>query len=109
MTIFLLILAFVAAAIGLLSLSQATAGVGIIAFACLLAIAARIAQASAHSSAPAGAISPVPSTLDTHRAPGMDLGPWLPTTKADRRIVLVAVVVAIATVLVTIYLNTNAL
>jgi hypothetical protein len=42
-------LALLAMAIGLLSLSQATAGVGGIAAACFLAILARIAQAAHHT------------------------------------------------------------
>lgn len=45
-TVLLLVLALLAAGIGLLSLSQATAGVGMLAGACLLAICARIAQAA---------------------------------------------------------------
>lgn len=46
MTTLLVVLALVAAAIASLSLSQATVGVGIMAFACLLGILARVAQAS---------------------------------------------------------------
>jgi hypothetical protein len=42
----LLIGALGAGGIGLLFLSQATAGVGLLAFGCLLAICARIAQAA---------------------------------------------------------------
>jgi len=44
----LVFLGVVAGVLGLASLSQATAGVGGIAFGCLLAIFARMAQASAH-------------------------------------------------------------
>jgi hypothetical protein len=48
LTILLILAAFGVAAIGLLFLSNATSGVGILSLACLLAICARIAQASAH-------------------------------------------------------------
>ena len=48
MTAALVIFSILAAAVGLLSLSQATMGVGFMAGACLLAILARIAQASDH-------------------------------------------------------------
>jgi hypothetical protein len=49
-TILLVILAVLVGCGGLLFLSNATAGVGIIAFGCLLAILARIAQASDYES-----------------------------------------------------------
>lgn len=49
--ILLVLLALGAGCLGLLFLSQATAGVGLIAFACLAAICARIAQASEQHSA----------------------------------------------------------
>lgn len=42
------ILAFLVGIGGLLFLSQVTAGVGVICFACLLAILARISQAETH-------------------------------------------------------------
>lgn len=44
----LIVIAVLAALLGLILVSQATAGVAIIAFACLLAIFARIAQAESH-------------------------------------------------------------
>jgi len=44
----LIILALLVGAAGVLSLTKATLGVGLLALACLLAIFARIAQASAH-------------------------------------------------------------
>lgn len=47
-TITLCILSVLAGIIGLLSLSEATQGVGFIAFACLLAIWSRMAQAGDH-------------------------------------------------------------
>ena len=46
MTVLLVIVALLVAGIGLFMLTQATVGVGLIAGACLLAILARIAQAS---------------------------------------------------------------
>lgn len=49
MPILLVVVALLVAAYGLLSLTQATLGVGAICFACLLGILARIAQASAHT------------------------------------------------------------
>jgi hypothetical protein len=49
--IILMVISCVVAAIGLVSLSQATAGVGGISIAVLLAVFARIAQASAHHKA----------------------------------------------------------
>ncbi len=48
--VLLLLAAMLAALVGLFSLSQATAGVGGIAAACFLAILARMAQASFHTS-----------------------------------------------------------
>jgi len=48
MTELLVALALIIAAAGFLNLSNATLGVGIICFACLLAILARIAQAAEH-------------------------------------------------------------
>jgi hypothetical protein len=45
------ILAVLAGLFGLISLSQATLGVGVIGFGCLLAILARLAQAEAHHKA----------------------------------------------------------
>lgn len=48
MVITLVVLAVMFGAAGLLFLSGATAGVGLIAFACLLGICARIAQAAEH-------------------------------------------------------------
>jgi hypothetical protein len=48
MAAILLILALIIAGFGMMSLTQATMGVGILAIACLFAIFARIAQASAH-------------------------------------------------------------
>lgn len=47
----LIIIAALVAAFGVLGLSQATAGVGVLTIAVLLMIAARIAQASAHHKA----------------------------------------------------------
>jgi hypothetical protein len=44
----LIVFAVLAGAAGLLFLSQATTGVGLIGFGCLLAILARIAQAAGH-------------------------------------------------------------
>lgn len=44
----LLVLSVIAAVFGLLSLSEATMGVGVLALACLLGIFARIAQAHQH-------------------------------------------------------------
>jgi hypothetical protein len=44
----LIVLAVILGALGLLFTSQATLGVGLIALACLIAILARIAQASHH-------------------------------------------------------------
>ena len=49
MYIFLAILGLIVGFIGLMSLSQATLGVGIIAFGCFLAILARIVQADKHT------------------------------------------------------------
>jgi hypothetical protein len=49
MFIALIILALLACGVGVVELSQVTTGVGIICGACLLAILARIAQASAHA------------------------------------------------------------
>ena len=46
MDIFLVIVSIIVGFVGILDLSQATMGVGIIACACLLGILARIAQAS---------------------------------------------------------------
>lgn len=45
----LVVIAILAVAIGVLSLSQATMGVGIIAIGCFIGILARIAQASEHN------------------------------------------------------------
>lgn len=45
--VLMLVLAIVAGGVGLLALSNATLGVGLLACACLLAIAARIVQAEA--------------------------------------------------------------
>jgi zinc-ribbon domain len=50
-SILLLGLAFLLLPVGLLFISQATFGVGVLIVACLLAIAARIAQAGAHHKA----------------------------------------------------------
>jgi hypothetical protein len=47
-TIALVVLSLLLAVLGLVLMSQATAGVGIIAFGCLVAILARIAQAGRH-------------------------------------------------------------
>ncbi|WP_208588000.1 hypothetical protein [Xanthomonas fragariae] len=44
----LVIISILAVAIGVLSLSQATMGVGVIAIGCFIAILARLAQASEH-------------------------------------------------------------
>ncbi len=48
MAILLIMCALVAAAIGVLALTDATVGVGIIGLSCLLGILARIAQAKHH-------------------------------------------------------------
>lgn len=48
MSIVLVVVALLAGVIGLLFMSQATTGVGLICFACLLAILARMAQAHEH-------------------------------------------------------------
>lgn len=53
MLIVFVALAILSAFIGLLSLSQATLGVGFLALACLLGIFARIAQAASHARAQA--------------------------------------------------------
>lgn len=45
---FLIVIATIAGLIGLFSLTKVTLGVGLIAFACLIAILARIAQAGYH-------------------------------------------------------------
>ena len=47
----LVVIAILAVAIGVLSLSQATMGVGVIAIGCFIGILARIAQASEHNRA----------------------------------------------------------
>lgn len=47
LTVLLVVVAVIAGLIGLLFSSEATAGVAIISFACLLAIFARISQAAA--------------------------------------------------------------
>ena len=47
----LLVLGLLAAGYGAMSLSEATLGVGFIAIACFLGIAARLAQAEAHQRA----------------------------------------------------------
>lgn len=57
MTALLVIAAILLGCVGALFLSQATTGVGIIAFACLLAILARITQASDHHQAQRAAAS----------------------------------------------------
>ena len=49
MDFILIILSLIAAAVGVFTLSEATFGVGILAVACLLAIYARLAQASIHN------------------------------------------------------------
>lgn len=51
MTVLLVIAALVAVAIGVLALTQATLGIGLIAIGCFLGILARIAQASEHRAA----------------------------------------------------------
>lgn len=51
MTIILVVICLLSALVGLLSLSNATLGVGLIAAACLVGILARIAQASEHHAA----------------------------------------------------------
>lgn len=51
MTIVLVVVALLAGVIGVLSLSEATMGVGIICFGCLIGIVARIAQASVQHAA----------------------------------------------------------
>lgn len=48
MTVLLVIIAILAVVFGVLSLSQATMGVGIIAIGCFIAILARLAQAAEH-------------------------------------------------------------
>jgi membrane protein implicated in regulation of membrane protease activity len=48
---FLIVAALIAGLLGILQLTQATAGVGFLAGACLLAILARIAQAHIHHQA----------------------------------------------------------
>lgn len=45
----LVVIAILAVAIGVLSLSQATMGVGVIAIGCFIGIFARLAQASEHN------------------------------------------------------------
>lgn len=47
----LVVIAILAVTIGVLSLSQATMGVGIIAIGCFIGILARLAQASEHNRA----------------------------------------------------------
>lgn len=51
MPTFLIALAVVAAFVGLMLMSNATSGVGVIAFACFLLILARITQATEHHNA----------------------------------------------------------
>ncbi|WP_155292130.1 hypothetical protein [Xanthomonas vasicola] len=51
MSVALVVIAVFAVAIGVLSLSQATMGVGVIAIGCFIAILARLAQASEHNKA----------------------------------------------------------
>ncbi|MGS0516354.1 hypothetical protein ACQR5T_20955 [Xanthomonas oryzae pv. oryzicola] len=51
MSVALVVIAILAVAIGVLSLSQATMGVGVIAIGCFIAILARLAQASEHNKA----------------------------------------------------------
>ena len=58
MVVLLVVLACIVAVAGFLSLSEATSGVGILATACLLAILARIAQASSQHAALMRAILP---------------------------------------------------
>jgi hypothetical protein len=48
MFIFLIVCAICAGVIGIFGLSQATFGVGFIAFSCLISILARIVQAASH-------------------------------------------------------------
>ncbi|WP_158070188.1 hypothetical protein [Xanthomonas campestris] len=47
----LVVIAILAVAIGVLSLSQATMGVGVIAIGCFIGILARLAQAAEHNRA----------------------------------------------------------
>ena len=51
MSALLTVLAVIAGAIGVFSLSQATTGVGVIALGCLFGILARLAQAESHQRA----------------------------------------------------------
>lgn len=52
MVVLLVILALLAGAVGLLFTSQATMGVAIVGFACLLGIVARIVQSADHRGPP---------------------------------------------------------
>ena len=61
MTGFLIAIALLVAAVGVLFLSEATSGVGMIAFACLLGIIARIAQASDHRAKATAKPKPLPT------------------------------------------------
>jgi len=53
MVVILALISVVIGAAGLLSLSQATAGVGLVAFGCLVGILARLVQAQKSTPAPA--------------------------------------------------------
>jgi hypothetical protein len=75
--ILLVILAMIAAVVGGLTMSQVTAGVGIIAGACLLAILARMVQAHHHHSAILAALRTPPPRAETSPPPAPDIGTWL--------------------------------
>jgi len=64
MTTALVILALLVLGAGVLSLSQATLGVGLIGIACFLGIMARLAQAEAHTSRVISALWRVNEKLD---------------------------------------------
>lgn len=94
MAIFLALVASLVAVIGLLLLSNATSGVGMIAFACFLGILARLAQAQAHQQR-ASPPEPAPAWKSTEP----DLSkPSTPMTSTEKAVFFVGLVIALCVV-----------